>query len=115
MADIPVPYGYQRSKKGFKQEVLLQFNEGVQGMLDELLKEWNDRYEGYVADGWVELEIINDGWSSYLIGYRPLTDKEKVAAKRRSDKAKEAAARRKAKKEAEERELLERLRAKYDS
>lgn len=114
MADIPVPYGYQRKKKGYKQAVLLEFSDGIEGMLEELLREWNERFQGYVSEGWIELEVINDGWCGYLIGYRPLTDKEKATEKRRSDKAKEAAAKRKAKKEAEERALLEKLRVKYE-
>jgi hypothetical protein len=109
-----VPWGFQANKPGYKQAAILRIDESFTGMLNELVEDWAKRCKDYAADGWVGLEVVNDGWDYWLIGYRPLTDKEKASAKRRSQKAKEAAAKRKAKKEAEEREVLAKLKEKYE-
>lgn len=73
----------------------------------------------YGAEGWTDLRFIDPSWGDYgcnleIWGFRPLTEEEKNAAKRKRERdRKKAEAQKLAKEEAERREY-ERLRLKFD-
>lgn len=82
----------------------------LEGSLDEAietLSKWGDG-----------LEDVKLSWGYYdeweVTGYRDMTPKEKETARKASQRAKEAAQRRRERQETADRELLAKLKAKYE-
>jgi len=81
------------------------------GYLKRIIEQWDERgwkfshvYTGY-QDGGPEF---------YAVGYRPMNDKERNREEKRISKSKQKKEEEKARTEAEELELLKKLKAKYE-
>lgn len=113
---MTLPYRVRPKKKAgyvYDQAGWVEVSD-ITGSLQVVLDRFNNLLQLWQDTGWLELEVYNDGYDTYILGFRPMTDKEKATAKRRSEKAREAAKRRKEKKLAEEKAEYERLKAKFE-
>jgi hypothetical protein len=88
----------------------------LEGDLEEVIKELRIAATGLVNPS-IEVEYFgNDGYSEhYIIGWRPMNEKELADAERRRQIEKDSKKRAKEKKEAEELAEYERLKKKFEN
>lgn len=109
----------ERKKRGYKWSQA-DGSVDLDGMkVDDFLESLNAFFEQHTQMGWVDLTFVDEAWGDYgscleVWGFRPLTEAEKEAAKKKRERERKTAQRQREAKEAAERKEYERLRLKFD-